>query len=77
MKKLANQATYLRKRVYRRCKTTELLRQTSLQSKLDAFWHERITLSCYKEMDDITYQEILDEISRTIRISVHSPGRPV
>ena len=48
---------------------TEHLRQTSLQRKLDAFWQDKITLSCNKEMDDITCKEIFDEISRTIRIT--------
>ena len=45
-----------------------MLRQTSLQSKLDAFWHERITLACDKEMEDITCKEIIEEISKTIKI---------
>ena len=47
---------------------TEMLRQTLLQSKLDAFWHERITLACGKEMEGITCKEIVEEISKTIKI---------
>ena len=49
-------------------KSTEQLRKTSLQSKLDAFWHERITQSYSKEIDSITCREIFSEINRTLRM---------
>ena len=49
-------------------RATEHLKQTSLQSKLDPFWYERITQAYRKEMNDITCDEIMEEISRTIRI---------
>ena len=45
-----------------------MLRQTSLQSKLDAFWHERIALAYGKEITNITCKEIVEEITKTIKI---------
>ena len=38
---------------------SEMLRQTSLQSKLDAFLHEWITVAYGKEMTNITCKEII------------------
>ena len=47
---------------------SEALRQTSLQSKLDAFWHERISLAYSRDIADISCEEIIEEITKTIKI---------
>ena len=49
-------------------KPLEELRPMSLQSKLNAFWHERITQSYDKEMDNIPCRVIFSKLNRTIKM---------
>ena len=39
-----------------------------MQSKLDAFWHERIALAYGRDIASVTCAEIVEEITKTIKI---------
>ena len=47
---------------------TENLKKNALASKLDTFWYERFTQAINKRIKDITFDEIIAEISRTIEV---------
>ena len=42
--------------------------RTAISSKLDTFWYERVTQAMNKRMKDCSFQEITEEISRTLRV---------
>ena len=48
--------------------STEKLKKNALAAKLDTFWYERVTQALNKRMKDITFDEIVQEISRTIEV---------
>ena len=47
---------------------TEALRKTGLVDKLEPFWHERITQALGCPIRDITFNDILKEVGRTLEI---------
>ena len=47
---------------------TEALKKTGLVAKLEPFWHEGITQALGCPMRDITFDDILEEVGRTLEI---------
>ena len=47
---------------------SELFMRNAISSKLDNFWYERVTQAANKRMKDCTFQEITEEISRTLSV---------
>ena len=47
---------------------TEVFMRNAISSKLDTFWYERVTQATNKKMKECTFQEITEEITKTLSV---------